>query len=204
MGRATGWCRSPGTHRSELGRAAARFGAPDQPPRLRLRGSDGALLVWIASPLAPCARQRSFLLGRLRPALSRSAPRRPRLLMRCPILTAPVPVVPQGLRNRLSSKLISDLSDIWHDNGPEILRKMAMREPVQLARMAYATLPRDILVSVEQRIPGGLSAEDWMLLQPGPDQGCHSPGQQFAAGRSLRRDRNRAARTFRARDSSRG
>jgi hypothetical protein len=41
---------------------------------------------------------------------------------------------------------------------------MAMREPGTLARMAYATLPKDVLVSVEQRIPGGLSAEDWGLL----------------------------------------
>jgi hypothetical protein len=41
---------------------------------------------------------------------------------------------------------------------------MAMREPGTLARMAYATLPKDILVSVEQKIPGGLSAEDWVLL----------------------------------------
>src|SRR5262245_18947921 len=41
----------------------------------------------------------------------------------------------------------------------------AMRDPVQLARMADAALPRDILVSVEQKIPGGLSAEDWTLLQ---------------------------------------
>src|SRR5262249_44032682 len=48
--------------------------------------------------------------------------------------------------------------------GPEILRKMAMREPGTLARMAYATLPKDILVSVEQRIPGGLAPEDWALL----------------------------------------
>jgi len=31
--------------------------------------------------------------------------------------------------------------------------------------MADATLARDILVSVEQKIPGGLSAEDWTLLQ---------------------------------------
>ena|SRR5215510_11324819 len=41
---------------------------------------------------------------------------------------------------------------------------MASREPGTLARMAYATLPKDILVSVEQKIPGGLSAEDWVLL----------------------------------------
>jgi hypothetical protein len=70
-----------------------------------------------------------------------------------------------GMRHRLSNKLITDLSEVWHANGPGILQKMAMRDPVQLARLAYATLPKDILVSVEQRIPGGLSAEDWGLLQ---------------------------------------
>jgi len=30
--------------------------------------------------------------------------------------------------------------------------------------LAYATLPKDVLLSVEQRIPGGLSTEDWALL----------------------------------------
>jgi hypothetical protein len=55
---------------------------------------------------------------------------------------------------------------------------MAMRDPVQLARTAYATLPRDILVSVEQKIPGGLSAEDWTLLQQVLDliRGAIPPG----------------------------
>jgi hypothetical protein len=72
---------------------------------------------------------------------------------------------------------------------------MAMREPVQLARIAYATLPRDI-------IRGGLSAEDWTLLQQVLDliRGAIPPGQQFAAGGGHRRYRNRAARTFLARD----
>jgi hypothetical protein len=72
---------------------------------------------------------------------------------------------PLGSRNRLSNKLITDLSEIWFEHGPGILKKMAMREPRQLARLAYATLPKDILVSVEQRIPGGLSPDDWQLLQ---------------------------------------
>jgi hypothetical protein len=72
---------------------------------------------------------------------------------------------PPGQRNRLSNKLITDLSDIWHQHGPGILLKMVHRDPAQLARLAYATLPKDVLVSVEQRIPGGLSAEDWGLLQ---------------------------------------
>jgi hypothetical protein len=53
----------------------------------------------------------------------------------------------------------------WHEHGPDILRKMAMRETGQLARMAYATLPRDVLVSIEQKtIPGGLEPDDWAVL----------------------------------------
>jgi len=72
----------------------------------------------------------------------------------------------------------TDLSDIWHQHGPGILQKMVMRDPTQLARLAYATLPKDILVSVEQRIPGGLSAEDWGLLQQVLDliRGAIPPG----------------------------
>jgi hypothetical protein len=48
---------------------------------------------------------------------------------------------------------------------------MAIREPVQLARIAYATLPRDI-------IHGGLSAEDWTPLQQVLDliRGAIPPG----------------------------
>jgi hypothetical protein len=71
---------------------------------------------------------------------------------------------PLGARTRLSHKLVEDLSDLWHANGPQILKMMASREPARFAMMAYATLPKDVLVSVEQRIPGGLSAEDWVLL----------------------------------------
>jgi hypothetical protein len=69
-----------------------------------------------------------------------------------------------GVRNRLSNQLITDLSEIWHEHGPAVLKKMALRSPNELARMAYATLPKDILHSVEHRVaPGGLSADEWAL-----------------------------------------
>jgi len=71
---------------------------------------------------------------------------------------------PVGSRTRLSHKLITDLSEIWHQHGPDVLKKMALRDPIVLARMAYATLPKDILVSVEQRIPGSLDPESWAML----------------------------------------
>jgi hypothetical protein len=72
---------------------------------------------------------------------------------------------PKGARGRLTNKLIDDLSEIWHTHGPDCLRKMAMREPGQLAKLAYATLPRDVLVSIEHAtIPGGLEPDDWAML----------------------------------------
>lgn len=91
---------------------------------------------------------------------------------------------PPSARTRLSHKLIQDLSDIWHAHGPDVLRKMAARDPTRLAQLAYAILPRDVLVSVEQRIPGGLSAEDWVLLTQVLDliRGAIPPGRNAPPG----------------------
>jgi hypothetical protein len=70
-----------------------------------------------------------------------------------------------GARTRLSHKLIEDLSEIWHAEGPSALKKIALRDPVRLAQLAYATLPKDVLISIEQKaIPGGLEPEDWAVL----------------------------------------
>jgi hypothetical protein len=40
-----------------------------------------------------------------------------------------------------------------------------MRDPTRLAQLAYSTLPKDVLISIEQKaIPGGLEPEDWAVL----------------------------------------
>jgi hypothetical protein len=90
---------------------------------------------------------------------------------------------PPGVRNRLSHKLIEDLSEIWHAEGPGALKKMAMRDPTRLAQLAYSTLPKDVLISIEQKtIPGGLEPEDWAVLMRVLDTikstipaGCNAP-----------------------------
>ena len=42
---------------------------------------------------------------------------------------------------------------------------LGSRDPSWLAQLAYATLPRDVLVSIEQKtIPGGLDPDDWAML----------------------------------------
>jgi hypothetical protein len=72
---------------------------------------------------------------------------------------------PLGARTRLSHRLIEDLSEIWEQQGPTVLAKMASRDPTRLAQLAYSTLPKDVLISIEQKaIPGGLEPEDWAVL----------------------------------------
>jgi hypothetical protein len=72
---------------------------------------------------------------------------------------------PLGARTRLSHRLIEDLSEIWEQHGPTVLAKMASRDPTRLAQLAYSTLPKDVLISIEQKtIPGGLEPDDWAVL----------------------------------------
>jgi hypothetical protein len=89
-------------------------------------------------------------------------------------------------RALLSKKLIEDIAETWQAEGVGILRIMAKEEPAKLAQLAFGILPKDVLVSVEQRAPGGLSVEDWatltrlldMIKACVPDGGA-SPGEVF-------------------------
>jgi hypothetical protein len=67
-------------------------------------------------------------------------------------------------RRQLSNRLLEDLTAVWEAEGAGALRILAKEDPGKFASLAYAILPRDILVSVDQRAPGNLSAEDWALL----------------------------------------
>jgi hypothetical protein len=67
-------------------------------------------------------------------------------------------------RALLSKKLIEDIAETWQAEGAGILRILAKEEPAKLAQLAFGILPKDVLVSVEQRAPGGLSVEDWATL----------------------------------------
>jgi hypothetical protein len=69
-------------------------------------------------------------------------------------------------KQRLPNLLLEHLVAEWEEFGPQCLRLMRQRDPVKFVQMAYSTLPRDILVSVEQRsLPGGIEADDWALMR---------------------------------------
>lgn len=57
-----------------------------------------------------------------------------------------------------------DLSEVWEAHGKTVLERLAVTEPKALAQIAYGVLPRDILIGIEQRLPGGLDPDDWNML----------------------------------------
>jgi hypothetical protein len=74
-------------------------------------------------------------------------------------------VVPRG-KQRLPNALIEDLAAEWLEHGPACLRTMRSRDVTKFVQLAYSTLPRDVLVTVENRsLPGGLEPDDWALMR---------------------------------------
>ena len=72
---------------------------------------------------------------------------------------------PRG-KQRLPNALIEDLAAEWLEHGPACLRTMRSRDVTKFVQLAYSTLPRDVLVTVENRsLPGGLDPDDWSLMR---------------------------------------
>jgi hypothetical protein len=72
---------------------------------------------------------------------------------------------PLSARSRISEKLLADLADGWEEHGVGVLQRLAVTDPGKLAQIAYGLLPRDVFISVEQRAPGNLDAEEWQILR---------------------------------------
>jgi hypothetical protein len=69
-----------------------------------------------------------------------------------------------GSRNAFSQAFIGDLAASWAQNGPKILAHVAKVDPVRYLGVAASLIPRDVAVSIEARLPGQLSPEDWDLI----------------------------------------
>ena len=69
-----------------------------------------------------------------------------------------------GTRNLLGKKILRDVAEAWERDGAASLKVLAKVDPGKFAQLGIAILPKDILVSVAEATPGGLSAEDWGTL----------------------------------------
>jgi hypothetical protein len=72
---------------------------------------------------------------------------------------------PLGARARISEKLLADIATVWEEQGEAVLRLLAIDDPASLAKIAYGLLPRDIFVTVQDRLPGNLEPDEWATLR---------------------------------------
>lgn len=68
---------------------------------------------------------------------------------------------PLGSRQKIAEAIIRDIAAEWERSGASVLERMAKDEPAKFAQLAAGLVPKDILLSVTQRIPGGLDPDDW-------------------------------------------
>ena len=76
---------------------------------------------------------------------------------------------PVGSRNKLSERFVTDLQELWDEQGPEILRRVAKDEPSKLLAAMVQVLPKDFQVTVDQQnvkwvinAQPVLTTEQWM------------------------------------------
>jgi hypothetical protein len=71
---------------------------------------------------------------------------------------------PIGARQKIAERIIDDIRVEWERSGAQVLQRMAVEEPSKFAQLAAGLIPREALLTVAQRLPGGLDGEDWELM----------------------------------------
>ena len=64
---------------------------------------------------------------------------------------------PKGSRNAFSAAFIGDMQASWAKHGAAVLDKVARQDPARFLGVCASIVPRDVALSIEQRLPGGLS-----------------------------------------------
>jgi hypothetical protein len=88
-------------------------------------------------------------------------------------------------RARLSEQFISDMAASWSRHGGQILENMAKKDPGRFAGLCSQLIPRDVTLTLEQRLPGNMDPSDWAIVrevmhavkQALPDANSRPPGE---------------------------
>src|SRR5262245_9260564 len=92
---------------------------------------------------------------------------------------------PRGARTEFSTSFMRDLARVWAKRGGDIIEKVAANDPSRFFAVAASLIPRDVAISIEQRLPGGLSPDDWSIAmgvfqavkEALPDANSRAPGE---------------------------
>ena len=76
---------------------------------------------------------------------------------------------PRGETDRSPHKFSEDVIQAfaldWAAGGPEAIARARVRDPSTYMRVVASILPKDVLVNVQQQVPGNLDPDDWANLR---------------------------------------
>jgi hypothetical protein len=91
---------------------------------------------------------------------------------------------PVGARTHYSEAFLNDLRDGWVELGKETMIKTAKSEPLAFFATCARLIPKDVQITLGQRYPGGLSAEDIEIFaaikEVLPEANERQPGEVLA------------------------
>jgi Family of unknown function (DUF5681) len=72
---------------------------------------------------------------------------------------------PMGTRQKLAESMIPDIVAKWQEHGANVIDRLIVEEPKAFAMLAASLLPKEVSLSVEQRLPGNLDAQSYGTLR---------------------------------------
>jgi hypothetical protein len=72
---------------------------------------------------------------------------------------------PIGTRQAFSAGFLSDLAEVWSEEGRETMVKTARTSPATFFAVYARLIGPDVKLTIEQSLPGSLSAQDWAIMR---------------------------------------
>src|SRR5215813_4621766 len=70
---------------------------------------------------------------------------------------------PLGSRSEFSTSFMRDLAKVWAKRGGDIIEKVATEDPSRFFAVAASLIPKDVALTLTQRLPGNLDPADWSI-----------------------------------------
>ena len=92
---------------------------------------------------------------------------------------------PTGSRNAFTPRYWDDLTSVWAQHGRAAMEHCATHDPSLFFGTCSRLLPKDVAISITERTPGGLDADDWSIAlevfaaikQAMPEASQRQPGE---------------------------